>query len=699
MNTTSTNSTKGAVIIVFAVFLAVLVIMAAFAIDFARMFSSDAELAYLSERAVTAAMEAALEETSGATEQETFELKVDAAVKRLAEVLELSPNRVIGNWKQALSKGASDTSDVFIPSDYDVDSGHVASEGSFTETAETAVWLEVGTYYWEEPSTCPGTCPCGRSSWEGPCFEPLTFTAGVPDTGTFEFSAIKLRLATTANSRFRSTLANLLGFSDTNLQQSAIAAIPPLFLEFFVDLSRSMQSTNYRPFEIDGVDTAAEYAYKIRDSSPNKCAASADTPGGDHTNPCIPPIECVTPTGCDPACTFPCHTDGSPRFGQIYYCEEPNTRPAPYVPVDTVHYKDDYECFKVDFDGAGGGPPEDYIVSRNIAEPIGGSLQAINFALNTIKNDIKHGRIGATFFTDKTYPIRRFDLSRPGETDYEDLLRITDISDPNTRFERNIRAGIFPEVGAATDYAGALLQLYNDVKDFADAADVHVIVIGDGIPTCRLDGGAPWNPSVKTCDSQNYGIHRSGNTQVAQIIQDLVDVGAKVHTYLIGAHIKPNYAVYKSVDEPDTCMSIQEMKRYDVRMAYGHGDNAVQFLNQSPTAPYMYPNYFWTENAVKLLDDNQLWTVKPPCNPASFTNPKTGSPMTQAECEAGDLEEMMDAACAAHRRRGRRVTIPGVSDEIPGYVTCMPRCLPEAAQLTHYMNEFFKSIVLRLVKE
>ena len=678
-----TKSEKGAVLIVFLVFIAALTVLAAFAIDFARIFTSDAELSYLAERAVIAAMEAALEETGGgAGEEETFERKVDAAVLRLAEILELSPNRIIGNWGADLSQGSSQTTDVHIPSSYNVDPAYSATQGSYTETSDTSVWLEVGNYYWDAPDSCPGTCPCSRSSWEGPCFETKTFAGGTTD---YSFNAIKLEIATPQTSRFQGIFSRMFAWSETNIRQSAIAAIPSLYLQFFVDLSRSMKSTNYLPHEAAG-PPAGEYAYQIDPASAIQCSGTAgNIIGGDHSNPCLP-----SPHGCN---------IGGPPIYAALYNQEPDTRGTPYAPGETTHFKDDYECFSVDLDKTGPRAPENYLISQNIANPLGIALQTIHEAMTKLSSEAGSSKVGAMFFTDDVYPLRRFKLSSPGESDFESLLRISDVSDASTRFERNISGGLFPEVDAHTDYAGALLELEDEVREFADSGNVHVIFIGDGIATCQLTGTEPWTSTDEACNKLSYGGHKSANNQIETILPRLVQIGVKFHTALIGDHIQPNYGLYKGVADPSKCMDLSEMKEEDLDIGAGKNDKAPKFLNQSAATPYHFPNYFWSEYAAKLSEDNQFWTVQEPCNPSAFTNPNTGSAMTQAECEAGDLEDYMHSQCDSHGSPGSSVSIPGISDSISGFVSCNPSCLPQEVQLNDYMDKFFKSIVVRLVKE
>lgn len=468
-------SESGVILVFLAIALLAIVSLLALAIDSGRLASSDSEQARTAEAAAMAALQA-FREASG-----SYDDRLAIAVARAEEVSGLSSNALLGR-----------------PGSSQVAAGELQSN--------VAGEVIPGTYFFREPAeTCASFdplkndaagCPCSGATSNAPCLRERM----PADT---EATGFRVALQTKTGSPIRNVFGGVIGQDSLALQNSGSAAMVPRNGVFAVDLSSSVCGDTH----ID----------------PNRAAPSAGSYctyrvlGNPPCGPGAPPLD--NPCLVSGVCQF----QNSPRDDidetSPSYSPEPSTSQLnswnalgdvrganPTIP--TVHYKDDYRCFRLDTNGD--GIDETYLIDafQDSAadylgpEPLTSILAGINVAARIVDDEAIAGDTIAVFGFDKTSEIPQREIgesyppstgAKSGNVNLKRILDMSDVSSPTSFDLRIVNHFFFPRPGAHTDLPEAVMKssaLLRDLDNFATAQN-YVAMFTDGLNTCHHNGPSP----------------------------------------------------------------------------------------------------------------------------------------------------------------------------------------------------------------
>ncbi len=463
------------------------------------------------------------------------------------------------------------------------------------------------------------------------------------------------------------------GNENLTITSQATATTYPNHGVFLIDLSRSQHFETHVPYETTGgaIETprSAESAFRL---------TSVSCPG-DHSNPC--------PSA--GACAF----DGGAPSGLYNAVYNYNT---PALLQDTrvgsmgaqKHYKDDYKCYTVNYTEDGGAlRTENYLVDAysgattpsgyyDGAEPLMTILYGVNRALQIIEDEAITGTLVGAIGFDRSAKIdvRRFELSSPGQTDFDDLKTITDVvgQTDNTKRMRYEDHMFFPRIDGYANFPQALNEAKEMLKNapLASTSQNFVVIFSDGLTNCTAAGA---------CGSDEASYLASLNESLGIVTSDYVAEGIKLHFVHVGSRVRPHTMLTASFVEPDACMTESEARFNNPPLSFvnetGNG-NFTNVMLQKPGAGFYYdPAKFYEASRVT----EGLWFPLRPCC------------LSGAACS--DVRSALDVACDA--------ATPGFMGDMPNPVVVSPHtdaqgrlwCDPKGRDRRAQLDEFMRNLL------
>lgn len=631
----------GAVLLLVEIFALVFMIFAGLAIDSSLMTTSKAQQRHTAEYIALESLHTYLTTTtnpSDPSQPATWSDKLDAAQVRAEKIAGIN---------------------IFVSTPFEENPGQASDLGTnIASTNPTSSHPQVtgdngriipGKWHFIEPqnldcTVLPLVCPCVGGQWSGPCFQEALGQDLQDPTFVNAFS-VELHLHT--NSPIRTLFARVQGPETYTIASTATATFVPRHGIFLIALSRSAHRTTHLPYETltgGSIANASESAFKLAQQ------------------PCPDPIP-PSPNGCGPlnACHFEPGT--SPTYNDSFYDTLWNklpmqpTRPATEIPGDDPrrHYKDDYECFPVQYhEGLAPTSPlktESYLVDTfsnydpslpagpyDGPEPLNSMLDGVHYALSLFSDPtrgVPGDRIGAIGF-DKAadIPERIFGLSQPGDADFTALIGTTDIAGQkpaggtglalrDVRYRDHV---FLPRVEGGMNFPDALFAAQDMLLATPDAAAIEnfVVMMSNGLTNCsksRGCGSAEEDYQQSFDDSQDILIgtnnyadnYKKNNIRFHFILfgneplnNKSPGPGVDLPSVPPTAGLGPHTLLYSS--SPDGCMKDDEarLKSNPFVQEDPSQDFNAMLLGQGL---YFHPNNFY--DSVK--DTNGIWGPIRPC--------------------------------------------------------------------------------------
>ncbi|MCB0324179.1 MAG: hypothetical protein KDD69_11430 [Bdellovibrionales bacterium] len=694
---TTRSSENGAILVLFAILLAVFVAFAALAIDGARVSISSVEINQLSQSAAIGALEAFRDTPQTSTVPATiYREKLEAAIQRAEGILAESSNSLVASRKYTLVEG----SEVRL----------VDGTGALPSRAPGAISDAIGeviagNWFEQEPAsgcaTYPqqnGTCPCPGGSWAGaPCFRPNDSTAT-------NLTAMQVSLwtdeDTSVKSYFMPALNVLLGQQGTAVRQDVSgrgrAAVVPRIAVYAVDLSRSITQDTHIPHNnlpITDANTnlgqAAEYVFQL-DGTTSTCSSGTD-------NPCL---AAATPPNFNDQCSF-----FTPSLAQVYY-SLPETR-NPALPTSaTTHFRSDYRCFQID--GA------HYLIDISVhmlntgqmyygPQPLTDILQSIYTTITEIEQRTVPGdELSFIGFDDEILPQRTFGPTNPFDTsgDWATLKLITNKTGltgapNNPTLLARLNHLIFPRPTRNTDIPRMVLAANDLLPKDENESDKQLTIFSDFLNSCAgprihwFDGtGETITVNHIDCQTPTYETDRLlppednslrpfiyGSWETLALISDSPSMpmppwalalyrgklqqanwktfrqkNIRVNTVLFGRMVQPHLALKQSMTKPSECMDAKDAARYNRERTisgvdiYDDRNNyycVVVGLGQEECIPFSVATF---PEHLSDITGGFFLPVRPPCDVdavnAAFP---ADTPITAAQCRDNKaLENMLD---------------------------------------------------------
>ncbi len=665
---------NGAIVPIIALFIVVILIFGALAIDSTVVATSKSQQQHTTEYVALAALNA-----FGSASGNSLN-KLYASRDRAAEIAGI--NIMLGDSLSGYSHQA-------------VQLGPVISTGQTASSTDGANGkITPGVWHFFPPIDCtnkPTPCPCNNGRWAGPCFQELDFND--PNQTNTTPNAFRADLRLHPDSPLRTLFAKVIGQDYIPLQSTATAAIVPHHGVLLVDLSRSSTMETHHPYERYGRDNSTEYAFKLT----NTVGCNSYT---DHTNPCTPrppPYLCRDintntyvpyasainwpPTICD-------FVGGSPPglYTALYnyYCSLPPLPPRRgTLTQPTRHFKDDYGCYIVSYHDENGSPRSDhYLIDKyrcqetdssssafcpnyhDGPEPLNTMLHGVNYALQLIAaRQVPGDLIGAIGFDQSAkIPERRFNLVPPTDPSFTTLQRITDIDNQtdSTLEERIQNHFFFPRVDASSNYPEALKEALEMLKNApaSESAENFVAILSDGLTFCKSSG---------ECEVSEAGFQESFNESHDLILNEYVPNKIRLHFLMKGSISSPHTLLLPSANGDGSCMSEEEARL---------SNPPVEFVDystiSSPLADALIDsslNFFAPNKFYELVQaTNGIWGPIRPCCGSSCP----------------DVSSQIASACAKATQQGPISLLPLVRN---GRLSCDSKGKDARTQIEDYVNQ------------
>lgn len=519
---------KGAILIILALVLTLIMLFVSLSIDTAMLGSSHQKQSRTAELGALAAIEAYLAYTPpiGLSPSQVIDERLSQARGRAQEVVGFDLNKILSQ-----SDINQDTPDPDGGSTSSVSIGDLTSSGSRGD-------LIPGQYFFERPDDCATNpvysndpCPCIDPV---ECFKPWT-------TGSNEqISAFKLRLNTDENNPANTIFAESGGGrKDFRLSSEAISTITPRHAVFLIDMSNSMTAETHSTST--GISSAlrSRYAFRIRTTENCTTDTFSDVPGCSR-----PKYEFANDLSVNGGLGYPGWptawgiVDDSNRGNPAWTFQMSPCRDPVVTEPLLRHFKSDYECLDlVDIDGTnisylletkydhpdnarivdiGAGQTDDY----RGAEPLSSVFSAINQALIAFETVTVPGDEISFIAYDSRSPglpsivpgtvatpapdsdVRIVVRASPKTSNfcaqstnlsdpYCELFRVTDMNDLSEgTIQERATLLLFPLLGARTDFTEALLRASEILVNspLSDVADNMVVSFGDGLANCYHSG-------------------------------------------------------------------------------------------------------------------------------------------------------------------------------------------------------------------
>lgn len=362
---TKKNQRRGAVLIIIAISLIVLIGSIGFATDMYVMTATRTQYQGIADRLSLAVLEAYLyEDAAAGTTNEALEAATAKAQALLGK-----------NVNVLLARGS-------FSGDGSQEDIQMISDGS--GSGGLSGYIQPGRWFTSEP-TCSASAPI---------FCPLT--AGEIDGGVSP-NAFRVHVKVNSNSPIKTTFLKLLGLKSFKTGAKATAALTPRRAVFLLDLSGSIHETTHRTVHNSSLLPGQQsyYAYPLRTG----VASCADT-----TYP-VPVTDILSLSEDYPADFGGIAPTANPR--DIFTALGDIGPPFGLRPDVSFHYKDDFVCFDIDTDDDGSADTPYAIDTVTLPQPLTDILQGINVALTQFQSRAVAGdRIMIAGFDDEIISIR-----------------------------------------------------------------------------------------------------------------------------------------------------------------------------------------------------------------------------------------------------------------------------------------------------
>ncbi|MCB0360212.1 MAG: hypothetical protein KDD44_11270, partial [Bdellovibrionales bacterium] len=340
MSRQNASGDRGAVIVIVAVFLILLMWMVAFAVDGSLMVTNEQQ----KKREAEAAAFAAVDGWSRTTGLHMDRMLV--AQKRAQKILERS--EAINNFR--------------------LENPNYSIDLPLTKRGEP-LGEHGGVYavrWWSTPDTnmtCSGAdqvpCPCDSigGNWNGPCAQILDYSSTSDKPNGF-----KVVWRTSVNNPIKNLFSSISGHATSMTESHATAVIQSTDVVLLLDVSRSSGSDNFAPVETyaNAGQSPMEPSFKLNTSVGTCNAASIANPY---------PTDALTPPGAGtfladriPGQNAFLYRMASPGGGFL-----PDNRDVGWT-SNVRHAKSDYGCYAVSYEEGGVATTEDILYDSYLAE-------------------------------------------------------------------------------------------------------------------------------------------------------------------------------------------------------------------------------------------------------------------------------------------------------------------------------------------
>lgn len=554
---------RGAVIVLIALLLVVLISFGALAIDGLTAANAQRQMTVVSEMASLAGAEQFFGSQAGTVQGQLTEALTRAnqvsALNELvgyAEGPSTSPDQPFGYLGLAFSGGCSGWP-----------AGNDCTNGS----------LIPGEYFLEDPDGPGPEDPC-HSTY--PCFE-----AAADETGTIN----AFQVVTNVVTPMRTWFGRVTGFDNLALSGDAIAAQVPRHAMFLVDESTSMTGDTHRASnpscpEIPGTPCYDHFSQGTLNPPgfANYTYDGGQPPSGNPLEKQVAGIRSYygyEQGGVLPVCNPPYSGDPNTHPVNIMCSWQAlGTRPANCTAgapqadcawnvttfedfTEIKWFQDDYTVNITVNDQCdrGGGVPagnRDYLFPAHpgqLADPqplfsvLRGVVAALNeFALNAVAGDL----VG----------IKAFDECVPNDPISDRFFELGPVSnipvaavDPDDASDDYLTNMFFPMGNYNTDGVIALEQALTDLAAQPNAllASSFVVIFTDGLFNCHGD-------PARTCDNQ-YPDHAAAMAELVNLTDLFASQRVAAHVIYAGDAVNPHTLLYRSLDNPD-CMDDLEAR-------------------------------------------------------------------------------------------------------------------------------------------
>ena len=708
---TKIKQASGAVLVLVAICLALMVGIIGLAVDLNIALSAATEQQQLANSLASGALAAYLESAAGGA---SINEQLDTAARRAEEIVNLEQNRpfyqdLLGNaalepqlclrWSAALCDRSFDS---LKPSNPDAYAGTIIPGNWYQE-------LPPPSY----PCGC-GTCACPGGKY--PCFVPND-NQSCPNQGA---NAFQIELRQSSASSIRTVFLKLLGFQNMRTSAFSTAAVVPRRLAVLIDLSPSVTGETHLQDPTD-LTISRLPAFKLDPS----ISCIGDLPS---INPCSSSFG----TGCGGIVHSDDFSSIEGQFGRMWQYATATARGSnPSVP--TVHYWDDYKCYEVqddgDEDGISGAAHylvdtfQDPMAGYYGPEPLSTIFRSIYESLELMEETAQPGDgiilmgLDRTLLRNRVIPASESGSYRlapisVGNADYDRIKAITHV-DPNqapatyaddlrlrisnhTMFPRvspvsnsNRRSGIWTNLKYAM-WEG-LRALVNDSS--AGYADLEMVVFSDFLANCTVSyweddpahcGATDLLPNEGCCfDDYDRIIHGV----VSYLVRDFFFPTRRVHfnPIFFGGLAGPHTVLLD--DGKGNCLWDEEDIRRETGwpLHYTNGGGGANCPPSSPSAPCYWPNRHF-ESAVNT---GGVWGVIRPCCPG-----------TDGNCVSDNsVIDSLNQHCRDDGSGTKYSPVSGVTayTDASGRLRCDPHGRTPLEQMRDYMRQIMGTNPIRLV--
>ncbi len=542
---------QGAVLILVAMLCVLLVALLGLALDSSLMSSGKDKQERIAEYAALAALEEYQATAGSGTPHQAYVDKTTAAKTRAEKVAGLGANFLVTESVSSAHRAAGQLTFAAHQLPSNVEDGEI----------------RFGIWYFSE---APGVGDCGTGANFSPCF-----VENDPATAT-QANAVRIGLRARESWAYTTLFVRLLGGQSVRLGSSATAAIQPRRVVIGLDMSGSSDDASHGPRPLFPNPTKSAF----RVVSPPNCV-----------NPAGTPVD-VTPSPCPYSFALDLATSGTADHDRWV--------------DDLATNRADYRCIPVQYDDpspTAHSVTEHYLIDfNNRPEPLYSVLDAVQAGMLEIqRRAVKGDAVGFFGYDHDILEKRRTpgvgvpgDLIHPDDAEFGDWLTATDTGGGVTaarirdylmfiRLDDNpspgFPAGSFTNLPKLINYGRAILA----AGVGALGADNHIVNFTDGLTNCTGT-----NEDSSVCGIDATALQNSMD-DVQILIDGLVNNNITFSNALFGmGRVAAHRVVYKSIDDPQTCMSEGEIRRRDT------------IANPLPLADHLGPLAFCTGTNYQL---------------------------------------------------------------------------------------------------
>ncbi|MCB0323588.1 MAG: VWA domain-containing protein [Bdellovibrionales bacterium] len=551
----------GAVLILFALLLNVIIVLAALAIDLSMYETQHAKYRRVAEQAALASLERYLEELSssaaaGANVVASPDLALRSARDRARQLIQRElPQLYTTSY---LSDRTLPTDDLGVPGQNGANGQVVPGIWHFTTPLD--------------PSRCD------EPTTDGPCFET------VPNSS--KANAIRVEFNVHPESPLRVIFSGLAPESHRPFRITATASLIPRRGVFLLDLSRSITRDTHRGLG-EGA-TPAEFAFQVED-------AGCDDP--DWKSKLIP------------------HRDAD----QDVFNRLPDTRVATAAGDAQYHAKDEYVCRTVPVRDEAGSVVESvsFAVDNNtLPQPLTDILSGLHSALDAFRiRSVPSDLVGIVGFDDEVLPQRTLPLVNPSmsEAKFRDFYSATDVdgrtglADHATFLEQYLFPRYYGGSHAGTIRLPAMTDVQEALREalqmLADAerdgpADKFIVLVTDGLCNCVQHPIDFRGTPMQCFFAQNHELRTYNANFIGRCLEDISRIAdtlatneIKLHVMLSGDYVEPHILLRRGDDGVLDDAGARQNQPYPLEMV-DHMTRPAVFPTASG-APFHTPNHLY----------------------------------------------------------------------------------------------------------